>query len=69
MRLIFGIMVILQGKSEEVVMKESSLCILLLKNWKNMREERVCFIGERGLVFFFPWDYFPLTVCFSKCLS
>lgn len=22
-----------------------------------------------GLVFFFPWDYFPLTVCFSKCLS
>lgn len=30
---------ILQGKSEEVVVKESSLCILLLKNWKNMREE------------------------------
>lgn len=39
-------------------MKEISLCVVLLKNWKTTLEElkgrkRVCVIGERALVFFF----------------
>lgn len=55
-------------------MKEISLCVVLLKNWKTTLEElkgrkRVCVIGEKALVFFFLWDYFTLSVCFSKCLS
>lgn len=41
------------------MVKDSSLCILLLENWKTTLQKYqgrkiVCGVGERGLVFFSP---------------